>query len=73
MSIGNEKGGLVRNPRGQALCWVRGAAEMEKAVPSLLGASTLEEEGLTVGQSELTLKGALPRASKELEGVWRKK
>lgn len=47
---------------------------MEKAVPSLLGsASALEGEGLRVGQSELTLKGALGSASKELEGVWRKK
>lgn len=64
----------MRNPLRRALCWVQGAAEMEKAVPSLLGsASTLEGEGLRVGQSELTLKGALGSASKELEGVWRKK
>lgn len=60
----------MRNPLGQALYWVQGVAEMEKAVPSLLGASTPEGEGLTVGQSELTLKGALQSASKELEGVW---
>lgn len=59
----------MRNPLGQALYWVQGVAEMEKAVPSLLGASTLEGEELTVGQSELTLKGALRSASKELEGV----
>lgn len=83
-SVGTPRGGhccpsatrkeaWVRNPLGQALYWVQGVAEMEKAVPSLLGASTPEGEGLTVGQSELTLKGALQSASKELEGVWRKK
>ena len=38
----------MRNPLGQALYWVQGVAEMEKAVPSLLGASTPEGEGLTV-------------------------